>query len=75
MVRQYMSIEGLCEGTASHMKYVDLQQDVRVGHQQPFLEASNFLHLFYHESGRMDLYPGFSPDQFTPFPKTLCDCT
>jgi nitric-oxide synthase len=39
------------------MKHLELQQDVRVRHQQLFLEASNFLHLCYHESGRMDLCP------------------
>jgi nitric-oxide synthase len=39
------------------MKHMDLQQDVRVRHQHLFLEASNFLYLFYHESGQMDLYP------------------
>jgi nitric-oxide synthase len=52
-----MSTERLFEETASHMKYIDLPQDVSVRQQELFLEASNFLHLFYHEGGRMDLYP------------------
>jgi nitric-oxide synthase len=39
------------------MKHIDLQQDVRVRHPHLLLEASTFLHLFYHENDRMDLYP------------------